>query len=87
MKTHLSSRARQLLVALAAVTALGGCAVYTPAPAYYGDDSGVVYAAPAPAYAGPPVYLNFGVWGGGYHRGYHDGYRGGYRGGWHRGYR
>ncbi|CAM5182897.1 hypothetical protein CDEF62S_04749 [Castellaniella defragrans] len=61
------------MVALAAVSALSGCAVYTtPAPAYY-DDGGVVYAQPAPAYVGPPVFLNFGFWGGGYHHG-----------GWHR---
>ncbi|HEX2520447.1 MAG TPA: hypothetical protein VHK04_12980 [Castellaniella sp.] len=73
MKAHLPRRAGQLVVALAAVSALGGCAVYsTPAPAYYGGDGGPVYVAPAPAYVGPPVFLNFGFWGGG-----------GYRGGWH----
>lgn len=76
MKTYLIRRAGQIAVALAAVSALGGCAVYTtPAPGYYyGGDSGPAYVAPAPAYVGPPVFLNFGFWGGG-HRG----------GGWHRG--
>lgn len=78
MKTLLLHRAGRLVVTLAAVSALGGCAVYTtPAPAYYYGDGGAVYAAPAPAYVGPPVFLNFGFWGGGY--------RGGHHGGWHRG--
>jgi hypothetical protein len=77
MKTFLPHRAGQIIVALAAVSALSGCAVYTAPPAYYSGDGGVVYPAyPAPAYVGPPVFLNFGFWGGGYYHGH---------GGWHRG--
>lgn len=88
MKTLFTRRVARLIGYLAAISALGGCAVYGTAPAYYGDGGGVVYAAPAPVYVappvyanpwyvGPPVFLNFGYrsWGG---RGH---YRGGYHGG------
>ena len=59
-----------------ASTVLGGCAVYGPPPAYYGQGgyysapggyypSQPVYA-PAPVYVAPPVSigLGFGFWGG-----------------------
>ncbi|HEX7386986.1 MAG TPA: hypothetical protein VF285_06900 [Castellaniella sp.] len=76
MKTFLLRRLGQIIVSLAAVSALAGCAVYAPAPPAYYDSDGVVYAAPAPVYVGPPVYLNFGWWGGrGYGRGWHHGRR------------
>lgn len=89
MKTSITRRAGQLVTTLAVLSALGGCAVYTPAPDYYGN-GGVVYVSPPPiyvappVYAGPPVFFNFSFrsWGG------HGHYRGG---GWHggrgRGYR
>lgn len=78
MKTIIAHRVGRLFIALAAASALGGCAVYSAPPPGYAD-GGVVYAAPAPVYVGPPVFLNFGfsTWGrgGGY-------YRGGHRGRW-----
>lgn len=80
MKTIILRRAGQVLIALAAVSALGGCAVYSAPPPGYAD-GGVVYAAPAPVYVAPPVYFNFGfgTWGGGWH------HRGWHHGGWGRG--
>ena len=78
---------KTFVLALAAA-GLSGCAVY-PAPAPYGP-----YAAGAPAYVGPPVYLyGAGVYRYGgypspyfypaptyYSRGYHHGYPGGFSG-------
>ncbi len=47
---------------------LGGCAVYGPPPAYYGQGgyypAQPVYVQPAPVYVGPPVSIGFGFWGG-----------------------
>ena len=80
MKTLLLRRVGQVIVALAAVSALAGCAVYTPAqPAYVYGGGGPVYAAPAPVYVGPPVSLSFGFgswWGGRGHYGRGYGHRG-----------
>lgn len=79
MKSRILAAATVSLVALS----LGGCAVYGPPPAYYGQNQGgyypsqpvysqpaPVYAAPAPVYVGPPVSigLGFGFWGGRHHR-------------------
>ncbi len=80
MKTLHTRRAGRLILALALASALGGCAVYEPAPAYY-DDGGVVYGGPsvyvAPlVYVAPPTYyFGFSSWGGhrGYGHGWHDG--------------
>jgi hypothetical protein len=59
---------------------LGGCAVYTPPPAYSQGpyyEAAPVYVQPAPVYVAPPpvsLGLHFGYWGGrrhgwgGYHR-------------------
>lgn len=86
MKNALFHRAFRLAIALAAASALGGCAVYEPAPAYYGDGGGVVYAGPS-VYVAPPVFvappsLYFGFRSGGWgYRGYHRGYYGGH--GWY----
>lgn len=64
----------------AAVVSMGGCAVYGPPPAYYGQGGYYgqgayyqpqpVYVAPAPVYVGPPVTVGFGFgyWGGGRRR-------------------
>lgn len=42
---------------LTALLALGGCAVYTPAPRPVAVAPGAVYVEPAPVYyGGPPVY-------------------------------
>lgn len=76
---------KRKLAAIAALglvsTLLGGCAVYGPPPAYYGQGgysqapgyypSQPVYA-PAPVYVAPPVSigLGFGFWGGGHRRHY-----------------
>jgi len=74
--------AKRLIFSLCVLGALGGCAVYPTSPGYaYYDGYG--YAAPAPAYVGPPVYFGLGVWGGGPY--YHHGWRGGWHGGWHGG--
>ncbi len=65
MKRKLAAIAASGLVS----TLLGGCAVYGPPPAYYGQGgyypSQPVYA-PAPVYVAPPVSigLGFGFWGG-----------------------
>ncbi len=60
MKTLHTRRAGRLILALALASALGGCAVYEPAP---------VYVAP------PTYYFGFSSWGGhrGYGHGWHDG--------------
>lgn len=71
----MSIRFLALAAAGIAALSLGGCAVYGPPPAYYGQGGGgyyppqPVYAAPAPVYVGPPVPigLGFGFWGGGRH--------------------
>nr|WP_091999144.1 hypothetical protein [Polaromonas sp. OV174] len=73
MTQYLKGAAKRLTFSLVVLSALSGCAVYGPAPvpyAYGTDANGqVVYAAPpvyaAPAYIGPPVFFNFGFWGGG----------------------
>jgi hypothetical protein len=70
-----------IAVAVVASSALAGCAVYGPPPAYqeayvqpalgYYYRPAPVYVQPAPVYAAPPVTFgfNFGWWGGG--RGWH----------------
>ncbi len=93
----LKDMAKRLAFSLLALSALGGCAVYGPAPgpyAYYGTDAGgqAVYAAP-PVYASPyspyyygPAYIGPPLalnFGFGYWRG--GGSRGGWRGGGHGG--
>jgi|LNAP01.1.fsa_nt_gb hypothetical protein len=92
MTKSLKGGAKRLAFSLLALSALGGCAVYGPAPGpygYYGADpyGQAVYAAPpvyatpyyGPAYIGPPVSLNFGFgyWGGGGRSGGRGGFRGG----------
>lgn len=96
MTRYLKGAVARLALALLVLSALGGCAVYGPAPGpyvYSGTDANgqpvyvapPVYAAPyyyGPAYVGPPISLNFGFgyWGG---RGGRGGFRGGGgRGGW-----
>ncbi len=109
MKPFIQGAAKRLTFSLVALSALGGCAVYpaNPGPyAYYGTGANgqAVYAAPPPVYAapyyydplyvGPPVFFNFGFWGGhgggggrgrggGGHGGGHGG--GGHGGGGHGG--
>lgn len=61
MTKSLKSMATRLTFSLLALSALGGCAVYGPAPGpytYYGTDADgqVVYAAPPVAYPAAPVY-------------------------------
>jgi hypothetical protein len=85
MKIPISRRTGLLVLTFALASALGGCAVYEPAPAYY-DSGTVIYTSPrvyrpAPVYVAPPsLYFGFrsGGWG---HRGH---YGHGWRGrGWH----
>lgn len=55
--------AKRLTLSLIVVSALGGCAVYAPPYGYY-DNGPYYYGQPvyaAPAYVGPPVFLNFGL--------------------------
>ncbi len=83
MNALIARRIGQFALLLASISALGGCAVYEPAPAYYYGDGGPVYAEPPAYYGPPPVYvappsLFFGFRSGGWgHRGYrgHGGYR------------
>lgn len=60
MTKSLKGTVNRLTFSLLALSALGGCAVYAPAPGpygYYGADANgqAIYAAP-PVYAVPPVY-------------------------------
>lgn len=56
------------IAALAFAALLGGCAVYTPYPGYYGYPA---YAGAYPAYVAPPVVGGVYVGGGwGWHRGH-----------------
>ncbi len=89
MLQNLKSAATRLAFSLLALSALGGCAVYAPAPdpySYHGTDAygQAVYAPPpaypvphyyGPAYMGPPVFWNFGLgyWSGGGRGGPHGG--------------
>jgi len=77
----MKSRFKVLAVVAAVSSLLGGCAVYSPPPAYYASapvyvqpgyvQPAPVYVQPAPVYAAPPVSfgLSFGWWGG--HHGHH----------------
>lgn len=72
MKTSRSRIAIRVALLVAAVGALGGCAVvpYDPyAGGYYGEPA---YVAPAPVYVAPAINFGFG-YGGGYYGGGHYG--------------
>ena len=97
MTPSLQRTAKRLAIALLALSALGGCAVYAPPGpyGYYGADANgpAVYGSPyygpayyGPAYVAPPVslHLGLGYWGGGGRGGYRGG-RGGFHGGGGRG--
>jgi hypothetical protein len=87
MATRTLRATTRLMLSLAAVAALSGCAVYGPPYMPYDPGPAVSpyaytpYGYGRPAYRGPPVSLNFGYYqhhhrgGYGAHRG-HGGYRG-----------
>lgn len=82
MKTIIR-RICQFALMLTALSALGGCAVYSTTPGFYYDDE-MAYGPPYPVYAdpwyvGPPVLFNFGYRSGGGHSHFHD------HGNWHGG--
>jgi hypothetical protein len=94
MKSDKTGVAKRLTFSLVMLLGVGGCAVYSPPPAYtYFDSNGqTVYASPvepapvyvapayvAPAYIGPPVFFNFGFSSGGGRRGHFRGGRGHWR--------
>ena len=87
MKTVNFTTKRLIFPALV-LSILGGCAVYSPTPAYYVPGDAQVYVAPPPVYRAPPVYaspwyvgpplfFNFG-----FSSGHYGGYRGWHGGGW-----
>lgn len=79
----------RLAFSLAVLSALGGCAVYSPGPGYYVSDGAPIYVAPPPVYVGPPVYadpwyVGPPLW---FNFGFSSGHYGGHHGhhGWHGG--
>jgi hypothetical protein len=85
MKLLNSGGVKRLVISMAALGALGGCAVVPYDSVYYNQPGYVgsaVYVAPPPVYVAPMVNFGFGYHSGGGYRGHHyGGHRHGGRGG------